>query len=74
VYLFPVIAVRQTSGAVDEAVAAARQILDPAQQQLPDDLTAALEAACEAWDRGDPATANEQLATALSLAHDLHFF
>jgi class 3 adenylate cyclase/tetratricopeptide (TPR) repeat protein len=74
VYLFPVIAVHLTSGAVDEAVAAARQILDPAQQQLPDDLTATLESACAAWDRGDPATANEHLAAALSLAHDLRFF
>jgi eukaryotic-like serine/threonine-protein kinase len=74
VHLFPVIAVRLTSGAVDEAVAAARQILDPAQQQLPDDLTATLESACAAWDRGEPTAASEQLATALTLAHDQHFF
>ncbi|HXC83674.1 MAG TPA: AAA family ATPase [Trebonia sp.] len=74
VHLFPVIAVRLASGGVDEAVAAARQILDPAQQQLPDDVTATLESACAAWDRGEPAAASEQLATALTLAHDQHFF
>lgn len=68
------IAVRLASGAVDLAVAAARDILDPAQQQLPDDLTAALESACAAWDRGEPASANEYLATALRLARDLRFF
>jgi adenylate cyclase len=74
VYLFPVIAAHLASGAVGEAIAAARQILDPAQQQLPDDLTTTLESACAAWDRGEPAMANEHLTTALSLAHDLHFF
>jgi class 3 adenylate cyclase/tetratricopeptide (TPR) repeat protein len=74
VYLFPVIAVRLTSGAVEEAIVAARQVLDPAQQQLPDDLTTALESACAAWDRGEPAAAREHLAAALSLAHDQRFF
>jgi class 3 adenylate cyclase/tetratricopeptide (TPR) repeat protein len=74
VHLFPVIAVRLRSDEVCEAVAAARQILDPTQMLLPDDLTAALGSACAAWDRGEPATANGHLATALSLAHELHFF
>jgi class 3 adenylate cyclase len=55
------------------AVAAARQILEPAQQRLPDDLAAVLEAACAEWDRDDPAAARQNLAAALTLARDLHF-
>lgn len=74
VYLFPVIAARQTAGAVAEAVTAARQILDPAQMLLPDELTAALESSCAAWDRADQEAASKLLATALTLARDLHFF
>ena len=38
-YLFPVLAVRLAAGATAEAVAAARRIIDPSQQLLPDDLT-----------------------------------
>ena len=55
VYLFPLLAARLQAGETAEAVAAARQIIDPSQQVLPDDLTAALAAACESWDQGDPA-------------------
>jgi adenylate cyclase len=82
VHLFPVIAARLSSGtdaealaeALAEAVAAARQILAPEQQLLADDLTAALESACAAWDRGDPATARHCLTSALTRAHELHYF
>ena len=73
-YLFPLIAARLQSGNVAAAVAAARQILDPAQQLLPDDLMAALDAACAAWDRGEAGPAADGLAGALRLAHDLHYF
>jgi len=74
VNLFPLIAAQLRSGDTAAAVAAARQIVDPAQQLLPDDLMAALDAACAAWDRGEAGQAADGLAGALDLAHDLHFF
>lgn len=74
VYLFPLIAARLDSGAVAEAVTAARQILDPAQQLLPDDLTAALDAASAAWDQREPGAAEQHLKSALLLAHHLNYF
>jgi hypothetical protein len=74
VYLFPLIAARLQSGDVAAAVATARQILDPSQQLLPDDLMAALDAACAAWDRDEAGPAAEGLAAALRLAHDVHYF
>jgi adenylate cyclase len=74
IYLFPLIAARLRSGDTTAAVAAARQIIDPAQQLLPDDLMAALDAACAAWDRGEAGPAADGLAGALRLAHDLHYF
>ena len=72
--LFPLIAARLQSGDVAAAAAAARQILDPAQQLLPDELMVGLEAACAAWDRGDADLAEQGLAEALRVAHELHFF
>ena len=72
--LFPLIAARLESGDVTAAAAAARQILDPAQQLLPDELMVTLEAACAALDRGDADMAEQSLAEALRVAHDLHFF
>jgi hypothetical protein len=74
VYLFPLIAARLGAGRVDEAVTAARQVLDPAQQALSDDLTAALEAASDAWDRGEPGLAGQHLESALRLARDRNYF
>ena len=74
IYLFPLIAARLRSGDAAAAVAAARQIVDPAQQLLPDDLMAALDAACATWDRGEAGLAADGLAGALRLAHDLHYF
>jgi class 3 adenylate cyclase/DNA-binding SARP family transcriptional activator len=74
VYLFPLIAARLRTGDTAAAVAAARQIVDPVQQLLPDDLMAALDAACAAWDRGEAGPAADGLADALRLAHDLHYF
>ena len=35
---------------------------------------AALDAALAAWDGGEAAAAEERLASALRLAHELHFF
>jgi hypothetical protein len=74
VYLFPLIAARLGAGLVKEAVTAARQLLDPAQQALPDDLTAALEAAGEAWDHGESGLAGQHLESALRLARDRDYF
>jgi tetratricopeptide (TPR) repeat protein len=74
VYLFPLIAARLDSGQVKGAVTAARQILDPAQQALPGDLTAVLNAASEAWDQGEPAKAAQHLDSALIAARDLNYF
>jgi adenylate cyclase len=74
VYLFPLIAARLQSGDVAAAVAAAGQILDPAQQLLPDELMGVLDAALAAWDGGAAAAAEERLASALQLAHELHYF
>jgi hypothetical protein len=74
VYLFPLIAARLGAGSVNEAVTAARQVLDPAQQALPGDLTAALEAAGDAWDQGEPSVAGQHLEAALRLARDRDYF
>ncbi len=74
VYLFPLIAARLGAGLVKEAVTAARQLLDPAQQALPGDVTAALEAASEAWDHGEPGLAGQHLESALRLARDRDYF
>ncbi|MDX6421965.1 MAG: hypothetical protein QOG28_6585, partial [Trebonia sp.] len=74
IYLFPLLAVRLAAGATAEAVTAARRIIDPAQQRLPDDLTNALAAACASWDQGDPARAAECLTEALALARARAYF
>jgi hypothetical protein len=77
VYLFPLIAARLRADDPAAAVAAARQILDPSQQLLPDDLVAALAAACTARDGGEAGEADAvaaDLASALDLAHDLNYF
>jgi class 3 adenylate cyclase/tetratricopeptide (TPR) repeat protein len=72
--LFPLIAVHLAAGQVNKAAAAAREMLDPAQLWLPDDLWSALKAACKAWDNNEPEAADCKLAEALELAHDLHYF
>ena len=74
VYLFPLIAARLRAGDTAAAIVAARQILDPSQQLLPDDLMAALDAACAAWDGGGSDVAAADLAGVLDLAHDLNYF
>jgi tetratricopeptide (TPR) repeat protein len=75
VYLFPLLATHLQAGETGEAVAAARRIIDPSQQVLPDDLTAALAAACESWDQGsDPARTQQRLREALTVARDRAYF
>jgi hypothetical protein len=79
VYLFPLAAVYLARSDPGRAVDAIRPMLDPRQQALPDELAAALEAACRAWDSRqdhDPA-GSEALAllqAALGIARDLGFF
>jgi adenylate cyclase len=74
VYRFPVLAVRLRAGELDQAVAAARAIIDPSQQWLPGELTAALAAAGDAWSGGDRAATAEHLARALALARADGYF
>jgi eukaryotic-like serine/threonine-protein kinase len=74
VYLFPLVAAQLGDGALAGAVTAARQVLEPSQQILPDDLTAALTEACAAWDAADPATTRARLAAALELARVHAYF
>ena len=74
IYLFPLLAAHLAAGATAEAVTAARRIIDPSQQWLPDDLTAALAGACESWDEGDPAQAAKRLTEALAIARARAYF
>lgn len=74
VYLFPLLAVRLRAGELDEAVTAARQLIDPSQMWLPDDLTSALAAACESWADGKRTDTEQHLATALALASANAYF
>ena len=74
VYSFPLLAARLQAGETGEAVSAAREITDPAQQALPDDLTALLAAAGESWDQGDQAQAARYLTQALAVATTYGYF
>ena len=74
VYLFPLIAVRLAEGNTEAAVAAARLMLDPTQQLLPDDITGTLDAASAAWDRDDRDAAARHLEAALDIAREQHYF
>ena len=73
IYLWPLIAVRLGTGNVSEAVDASRQLLEPSQQRLPDELEPVVIAAGAAWDSGNRELAGAKLAQAVELAHDLHF-
>jgi adenylate cyclase len=73
-YLWPLIAVRLDEGKIAEAVEAGLEMLDPYQQQLPDELETLLESAATAWAGEQPDVAAAKLGRALELAHDLHFF
>lgn len=74
VYLWPLVAVYLSDAWIGEAVTAARQMLEPFQQRPPDELEALLELAGAAWASDKPDMARAELARALELAHDLHFF
>ncbi len=72
-YLLPATAVHLVRADVASAVAAARQVLDPGQQALPDELASAIESASRAWDAGQPEAAAKALRAALDLARNLGF-
>ena len=72
-HLFPLMAVFVETGRVSEAVEAAREVLDPYQKHLSDDLEAGLAAGCEAWDHGRAEQAAQRLAKALDLATKLGY-
>ena len=71
--LWPLLSVRLATGEVDKAVEASRQLLEPPQLRLPDDLETVLETAVMAWDQGDREVAAEQLSAALELAGHLGY-
>jgi DNA-binding SARP family transcriptional activator/tetratricopeptide (TPR) repeat protein len=73
VYLFPLIATQLDAADIAAAVAAARQLLDPAQPHLPDELDSVLTQACDAWDRAELRPCEALLKTALTLAQDLRY-
>ena len=71
--LWPLIAVHLGAGQVAEAIVAGRQMLEPTQSRLPDELESMLGSACAAWDQEEPEVARAKMAEALELAKDLHW-
>jgi tetratricopeptide (TPR) repeat protein len=71
--LWPLAAAHLEVGEIAEAVAAARRLLEPSQARLPDELEAAVQAACDAWDGAEPELAGRLLEDALQLARTLGF-
>jgi class 3 adenylate cyclase/tetratricopeptide (TPR) repeat protein len=74
VYLFPLIAVHLSNSDTRQAVTSARPLLESDQQLLPNDVNAAIEAACRAWDGGRGDEAETRLHAALDLARNAGFF
>ena len=62
-----------TLGQTEKAVDVARQTLEPTQLWLPDELEAAIQGACEAWERGEPEKAGRHVGDAVTLAHELRY-
>jgi DNA-binding SARP family transcriptional activator len=71
--LWPLAGAYLDVGQVPGAVGAARRLLEPSHARLPDELEAAVQAACEAWDRAEPELAGRLLAEAVELARDLGY-
>ena len=65
-YIWPLVAVRLQEGRVTQAVTAARELLDPLQRRLPDELQSIIESACLSWDRGEADVATGSLEKPLS--------
>ncbi len=71
--LWPLVAVRLDDGRVEQAIAAARELLGPDQQRFPEALEQAVQSALDTWDRGDIEFATEWLSRALDLACRLRY-
>ena len=69
VALWPLMAANLAQVDLAAAVNCASRILTPPQQLLDDSVTAVLEQAIAAWDGGETAVCQQQLRTALRLAH-----
>jgi len=61
------------AGELGDAVEAARQLLAPSQQRLPDELETTLQAAIAAWGTGDGQAAAAMLSDGVELAGQLRF-
>jgi adenylate cyclase len=70
IYLWPLLAIQLDSGRLDDAVAAARALLDPERHRLPDPIESALDEAIAAWDTGHQDQAAKRLAAAVTLARE----
>jgi hypothetical protein len=71
--LWPLAGTYLDTGHIEQAVGAARRLLEPSQARLPDELEAAVQVACQAWDRADTQAAAALLAGAVQLARDLRY-
>ncbi len=71
--LFPLIDVRLAQGRTAEAVEASRELLEPPQQRLPDELASAVQSSIDAWDNAMPDLASQRLKAAVKLAEHFRF-
>ena len=71
--LWPLVAVRLDDGRLEQAVAAARELLGPDQQRFPEALESAVQSALDTWDRGATKLATKKLNRALDLACRLRY-
>lgn len=71
--LWPLIGVNLAGARPADAIAYARQLLDPGQQFLPPVIAEPLAAALSAWDADQPDAARDFLQHALNLAQQMHF-
>jgi DNA-binding SARP family transcriptional activator/tetratricopeptide (TPR) repeat protein len=71
--LWPLAGAYLGTGQNEQAIAAARRLLDPSLARLPDELETAVLAACEAWDDADPDRAGHLLVDAVQLARHLGY-
>lgn len=71
--LWPLLATALDGGEGALAIEAARRLLDPNQQCLPDALSSVLEAAVHFWEVGEMAAALTMLTQTPTLAQELHY-
>ncbi|MBK7180509.1 MAG: hypothetical protein IPH82_25550 [Chloroflexi bacterium] len=72
--LWPLLAVYLAQGNLAKAADCAAQMLTPPQQILGESITAVLQQAVHAWQTGDEATCQKQLAAALQIVQADHTF